>query len=318
MKPLQHSVAVASRTFSRNAELRSYILQHFSQVKFNDEGKSLAGGELVKFLSGCRGAIIALEKINEAIVRELPELRVLSKYGVGLDNIDQGALAKHGVQLGWTGGVNARAVSEIAVCLMIGALRQVFRTSRELALNKRWVNEGGTNLSGKTVGLVGCGFVGSDLAQILKALGCQILIHDILDKSEVARAVGGRQVLLDELLRSSDVVSLHVPSEPATFKMIDAPQLALMKPSALLINTARGPVVSEPAILVALNNQRLAGYATDVYDVEPPLESPLLDHPAFIGTPHIGGSSSEAIAAMGRSAVDNLHRLLAHQVPVTF
>jgi phosphoglycerate dehydrogenase-like enzyme len=298
-------IVVASRSFSQMPELRERLKSEFAHVRFNETGKSLAGGELVHFLKGADAAVIALEKVDDELLSQLPQLRMISKYGVGLNNLDQDAMKRRNVDLGWTGGVNRRSVTELTLSFMLGLSRHVWQSAQWLRAGT-WKTSGGTQISGKKIGIIGFGHIGTDLAPILKAFGCQLLVHDILDKSVDCGNVGARQVPLDELLQHSDIVTLHVPYEPSTHHLIGAPQLARMKKGAILINTSRGGIVDESALLAALKSGALAASGADVFVQEPNTESELLKLDNFWGTPHIGGSSREAILAMGNSAIDHL------------
>lgn len=309
-------VAVTSRSFSSHPVLRAELLARYSNVKFNDAGLTLRGSELIDFCRGCVKVITALETIDEHILAALPELKVIGKYGVGTDMLDKRAMVKYGVELGWTGGVNKRSVSELALCFMISLLRFVDASNREIR-SGAWKIRKGRYLSERTVGIVGCGHVGKDLACILSAFGCRLLAHDIEDYPDFYRSYNIEPVGLDELLQRSDVVTLHVPLTERSRNMITRQHLALMKEDAILINTARGGLVDEISLKDALANGRLAGAAFDVFAVEPPEDPELLNLTNFLSTPHIGGSAEEAILAMGRAAIDGLdnHALPSNDYP---
>lgn len=304
-------VAVTSRSFSRNPVLRQELLRRYEHVTFNDAGKQLEADSLVAFLSGHDKAITALERIDEAVLNRLPELKVIGKYGVGLDMIDLDAMRRHGVRLGWTGGVNKRSVSELVIAFSISLLRHVPAAHREV-LGGTWRQHVGNQLSGKTVGIIGCGHIGKDLIRMLQPFECPILVNDLLDFPEFYRQHKVEAVKLEELLVRSDVVTLHVPLDESTRDMMTAGRLGLMKPNAILINTARGGLVDEAALKTALQEGKLAGAAFDVFAQEPPEDRELLELPNFLVTPHIGGSAIEAILAMGRSAIDGLD---ANEIP---
>jgi D-3-phosphoglycerate dehydrogenase len=298
-------IAVTSRSFSRHPILRAELEERYADVRFNDEGVALRGEALVEFARGRRKLITALERIDEAFLEALPELEVISKYGVGTDMLDLAAMARHGVRLGWTSGVNRRSVSELAIAFMIALLHEVPAASLELR-SGTWRNRIGRQLSGRTVGIVGCGNIGKDLTLLLRVLGCPVLANDILDFPEFYAAHQVEPVGLDELLRRADVVTLHVPLDDSTRNLLSAERLALMKPGALLVNTARGGLVDEAALKTMLLEGRLAGAAFDVFATEPPDDPELLALPNFLATPHIGGSSEEAVLAMGRAAIRGL------------
>ncbi len=298
-------IAVTSRSFSQHPVLRAELLERYSNVRFNDEGLALKGEGLIEFARGRRKLIVALERIDETILAALPELEVLSKYGVGTDMLDKQALIRHGIRLGWTGGVNKRSVTELAIMFMISLLRQTPLASREVREGV-WKNRKGKQLSDRTVGIIGCGNIGKDLTPVLRAFGCKVLSHDILDFPEFYAAHQVEPVGLEELLRRSDIVTLHVPLDDSTRNMLSAERLALMKPEAILINTARGGLLDEAALKRVLMEGRLAGAGFDVFAAEPPEDLELLRLPNFLATPHIGGSSEEAILAMGRAAIKGL------------
>jgi D-3-phosphoglycerate dehydrogenase len=298
-------VAVTSRSFSRNPVLRKELMERYAQVTFNDAGLQLDGRQLIDFLSGHDKAITALERIDEIVLAQLPELKVIAKYGVGIDMIDLDAMRRHGKRLGWTGGVNRRSVSELVISFSIALLRHVPMANLEVRAGT-WRQHVGNQLSGKTIGVIGCGHIGKDLVRLLEPFECRILAHDIRDYADFYREYAVEAVSLEDLLRRSDVVTLHVPLDESTRNLLTAEHLALMRPTAILINAARGGMVDEVALKSALEDKRLAAAAFDVFAQEPPQNQGLLALPNFLATPHIGGSAVEAILAMGRAAIDGL------------
>jgi D-3-phosphoglycerate dehydrogenase len=298
-------IVVAARSFAKNATLRHELLARYGDATFNDSGRVLSGEPLIALLRGHDRAIVGLEPIDEDVLTAVPELRVISKYGVGLDAVDLKAIARHQVKLAWTGGVNRRSVAELTVMFAIALLHRVPQADRELRAGQ-WNPLVGRQLTGRMVGIVGCGHVGKDLVGLLKPYGCRVLANDIRDYREFYDAHHVEPVSLPQLLRESDVVTLHVPLDATTRGMIGAREIAQMKNSAILINAARGGLVDEQALHDALVNGRLAGAACDVFSHEPPVDAALLNLPVFLGTPHIGGSTEEAQLAMGRAAIEGL------------
>ncbi|HLY56616.1 MAG TPA: phosphoglycerate dehydrogenase [Stellaceae bacterium] len=298
-------IAVLSRTFSRHEVLRAELQARWSDIRFNDSDATLAGAALVEFLQGRERAIVALERIDRALLAQLPGLRIISKYGVGCDNIDLQACAERGVRVGWTGGVNRLAVAEFTLALIIAALRRIGEGALQLR-GDGFRQLLGRQLSGRTVGIVGCGFVGSELVRLLQPFGCRLLVHDIRDLRDFCARVGAEPVDLSTLLRRAEVVTLHVPATPATRQMIDAEALRLVRPDAVLINTARGGIVDEAALYEALVGKRLAAAAIDVFAVEPPVDRRLARLANVIATPHMAASTDEARLAMGRAAIEGL------------
>lgn len=303
--PNNTPIAVTSRSFSRNPILRAELLERYSTVRFNDEGIALKGQALIDFAQGQHKMITALETIDESFLSATPELKAISKYGVGTDMVDKVALARRGIRFGWTGGVNKRSVTELVISFMLSLLRHV--PSCNLQIREGiWKVQIGRQLTGRTVGIIGCGHIGKDLTHILNAFGCKILAHDILDFPEFYNANNVEAVNLETLLKRSDIVTIHVPLDDSTNNILSAEKLALMRSDAILINAARGGLVDETALKQMLINGQLAAAGFDVFAVEPPEDDELMQLPNFLSTPHIGGSSEEAILAMGRSAIDGL------------
>ena len=298
-------VAVCSRSFSKNPILRKELLERYPLTTFNDAGLSLKGDSLVEFLKGHDKAITALEVINGKILEQLPELQVVSKYGVGVDMIDMAAMYTYKKYLGWTGGVNCRSVSELVISFAIAMLRHVPAAHREV-LSGTWRQHVGSYLSGRTVGIIGCGHIGKDLTPLLKAFGCKVIVNDIRDYPDFYTAEDINPVSLETLLEQSDIVTIHTPLDNSTRNLLNAQRLSLLKPTAVLINAARGGLVDEVELKKMLQEKRLAAAAFDVFAVEPPQDKDLLELPNFLVTPHIGGSAQEAILAMGRAAINGL------------
>ena len=188
---------------------------------------------------------------------------------------------------------------------MLGLCRNVFSTGYPLKQSK-WEKEGGQQLTGKIVGVIGCGNIGSDLIQLLAPLQCNLLVCDIVDKSEFCRKHNAAQTSLENLISKSEIVSLHVPLTSLTKKMVNKSFLDQMKLTAYLINTSRGDVVDQEALKTALLRGDIAGAALDVFVEEPPSDEEFLSLPNLMVTPHIGGNAKEAVEAMGRSAIEHL------------
>jgi phosphoglycerate dehydrogenase-like enzyme len=298
-------VAVCSRSFSKNIVLRAELLTCYAQVTFNDAGLQLEGDCLVEFLSGHDKAITALETLDDYVLSRLPELQVIGKYGVGINMIDLNAMRQYGKRLGWTAGVNRRSAAELTLGFVIMMLRHVPAANREV-LAGIWQQHTGGLLTGRAVGIIGCGHIGKDLVKLLQPFGCTILVNDIRDYSDFYAEHGIVALSLDELLGRADIVTLHVPLDDSTSGLLSATRLALMKPSAILINAARGGLVDEVALRHALMKKRIAAAAFDVFADEPPSDTELLNLPNFLATPHMGGSAEEAIIAMGRAAIKGL------------
>ena len=196
------SVAVTSRSFSRHPELRALVLKRYSDAKFNDEGLSLHGNSLIEFLTGYEKAITALERIDSSILSQLPNLKVISKFGVGLDMIDLHALKKYGVKFNWSGGVNKRSVSELVVSFAIALLHRAVFANSEVKKGK-WYQRKGFQLSNCTFGIIGFGHIGKDLVKLLKPFDCTILAHDIRNFKEFYKKNKVKSVGIEELIKKS-------------------------------------------------------------------------------------------------------------------
>jgi phosphoglycerate dehydrogenase-like enzyme len=299
------SIAVTSRSFSRHPILRAELGAKYSNVRFNDDGLSLSSGALIEFLSGADRAITALEIIDANILEKLPQLKVISKYGVGIDMLDLPAMVERGICLGWTGGVNKRSVSELVIAFAISLLRHIPTITAEVCAGT-WRQTIGRQISDQVFGIIGCGHVGKDLGQLLRAFGCRVLAHDILEFPDYYASTGIEPADLDTLLQTADIVTLHLPLDHSTKNILSAQKLALMPNHAMLINAARGSLVDEDAVKSMLKEGKLAGAAFDVLHSEPPTDFELINLPNVIVTPHIGGSAEEAILNMGRAAIAGL------------
>jgi D-3-phosphoglycerate dehydrogenase len=301
------TIAVASHSFPKNATLRRELLARYPQATFNETGRPLAGEHLISFLRGHTKAITGLEVLDDVVFESVPEVRLVSKYGVGLDTIDVDAARRHGVEIRWTPGVNKTAVAELTVCLMIALCRRLIPVVADVKAGA-WRHEGGRQLSSATVGIVGCGHVGQQVARLCRAFGATVFAHDIREYGAFYSETGVRPVSLETLLSDSDIVTLHVPLDSSTRGLIGAKELAKMRRGSFLVNTARGGVVNESALADALSEGRLGGAAADVFEVEPPQRSGLLAIREFVPTPHMGGGTQEAVLAMGRAAIAGLDR----------
>ena len=298
-------VKVANITFSKNKKLREILNYHFTDVTFNDLGKRYNGDDLIDFLYGADMAIIGLEHINENILKNLPSLKFISKYGVGLDNIDLKACEKYNVQIGWTQGLNIVSVAEIVIGYMLSLSRNIYLTSNMLKKNI-WLKDGGNELSGKTVGIIGLGNIGQKVVEFLKPFNCTILVNDIVERDSFIEKNNLIKSSKDLIYKKSDIISIHTPLTNKTFELINKVSLKKMKKNTILINTARGGIVSEDDLYWALTNGIISSAALDVYSSEPPTNMSLINLDNLICTPHIAGNSIQSVMRMGESAIKHL------------
>ena len=298
-------VAVTPPAFCKSQSLKTELLGHFPNAVFNEKDRYLSGPDLVDFLTDADAALIGRDPINTELIRSLPKLRMISKYGVGLDNLDPEALSRARIELRVTSGTNRRSVAELALGFMIGLCHNMSSGSEELKSGS-WRREGGQELTGKSIGIIGCGNVGQELVRLLQPFQCRIWVHDIADRSKFCRKFGAVETGFEEIIEEVDILTLHVPLTENTENLIDKSVLATMKPSAFLINTSRGRVVNQGDLHQALVSGEIAGAGLDVFWEEPPIETEFLQLPNLMVTPHIGGNARESIDAMGRAAIQNL------------
>ncbi|MGW7278514.1 hydroxyacid dehydrogenase [Streptomyces sp. NPDC054844] len=255
-------------------------------------------------------------RVDEAALAAAPRLRVVARAGVGLDNVDVGAATRHGVLVANAPLSNVLSVAELTIGLILTLMRNVVPAGSALRAG-RWERSRhqGVELAGRTVGIVGLGHVGTLVARRLAAFDVEAIAYDPYVPQSHARSVGVTLTDLDELMSRSDVVTVHLPKSPATTGLIGDRELRLAKPSMLLVNTARGGIVDETALAVALKEERLAGAALDVFAIEPAVGNPLLDFPNVLATPHLGAGTHEAQGRAGRDAVSAVLRVLSGERP---
>lgn len=305
-------IKVATVAFSKNTHLVKSLQKEFPGAVVNTAGIRFSGEELVNYLTGADGVIVGLENVTGELLDRIPTVKVISKFGVGLDNIDLEACRQRNIPVGWTGGVNRHSVAEMSLGFMLMLLRNLYISSNQLKKTD-WNKNGGTSLYGKTIGIIGLGHIGQQLVALLEPFQCTILANDIEDRSAYAAQTGIRLVSKEQLYAESDIISVHTPLSVQTNQLFDLTVFSKMKPTAYLINTARGGIVNETDLKQALVTNMIAGAALDVYETEPPADRELLSLPNLICTPHIGGNSNEAVIAMGLSAIEHLIHFRDHQ-----
>ena len=299
-------VAVPSISFSQHETLRAELLAEFPDTKFNEESRRQSEAELTEWLKGCDAAIMGLEPLTASMLDQLPDLKVISRMGVGVDNVDPDLLRERGIRMGWTGGTNSLSVAELTISFAIAALRHMAPLNHEMRAGERPRHRMGRHLSGRVVGLHGCGHVGKQVVRLLRPFECTVLACDIRDYPDFYAEYGVTPVSMGDLLQRAEVLSLHVPLNDTTRGLYDAETLDRIQLGAVLINTCRGNIVDEQALKERLCDGRLAAACMDAFAVEPPTDDELLNAPNFFATPHIGGSAEEARLEMGRAAIRGL------------
>ncbi|MDP8982783.1 MAG: hydroxyacid dehydrogenase [Acidobacteriota bacterium] len=283
-------------------------LREFAALEYFD---TLPGSEAA-LIDRIRDAEVVINvrsssRFTQDVFRQCPGLKLVSLWGTGTDNVDLAGAAKHGVTITNTPGVSAFSVAEHALALMLAAARTI--PAQDAAVRGgAWPRGQGIELRGKTLGIVGLGAIGRRFAELGQAIGMRVVAWTMHPNP----GMGIELTELDELLRSSDVVSIHVRLSPQTTGLIGTRQFGLMKPSALLINTARGAIVEEAALVDALGTKRIAGAGLDVFTSEPlPPGHPLTQLPNVVLTPHSAGITPEALEAGLQMAIENVWSFLA-------
>ncbi len=250
-------------------------------------------------------------QVDDALMASAPRLRVIGRAGVGVDNIDAEAATRRGIVVMNTPGANAVAVAELTLGLMLAMARELPRANAALHAGK-WEKKSlaGTELRGKTLGILGLGRIGLEVAKRARAFGMALIGHDPFVAPAVAREHEVRLVYPEELFRASDYLSLHVGLTPQTHGIVNAASLALMKPTARIVNCARGELIDTEALAAALKTNQLAGAALDVFEQEPLTTSPLFGMDRVLLTPHIAGSTAEAQEAVGIQIAEQVRAYL--------
>lgn len=294
------SVAVATHPFGEIDDAPLRLLREAGlELSLNPLRRKLRPEELAAFLARTRAdAVIAsTERYDAALLDQVPHLRLVARTGIGLDNVDLDAARARGVAVTYTPEAPSDSAAELTVGLLLGLARHIAAADR-LVRQGRWERKIGVLLKDRTVGIVGLGRIGARVARLLRPFGCRLLATDI-DPAAGARAadLGVSLVALDDLLAAADAVTLHVPLTPLTRGLVGAPALARLRPGALLVNTSRGEVLDEPALLAALQAGHLGGAALDVF-CEEPYTGPLAARDDVLLTCHMGSCSDEGRRAM--------------------
>ncbi|MBI2965985.1 MAG: lactate dehydrogenase [Chloroflexi bacterium] len=258
---------------------------------------------------------------SDDVLRAGKKVRLLQLGSAGYDGINVALAGELGIPVASASGTNAQGVAELAVTLMLGVYRHLIDMDRDTR-DGRWVTPltVGTDsfeVLNKTIGIVGLGHIGGTVARLLQGFDPTLLYYDIVPKPEVEKRFGVRRVTLDELLKQSDIVTLHVPLTPRTRHMIGTLELSLMKEAAVLINTCRGPVVDEKALYDALAKRRIWGAGLDVFETEPvDAGNPILKLDNVIVAPHAAGKTAESFPRRARFGFENMQRVLAGKPPL--
>ncbi len=305
-------------------------LGRYGQVSyegFGDQKRLLAGRKLVRALAGVDIFVTEVDQVRARVLEDVDRLRVIACCRADPVNIDVEAATERGIPVLNAPGRNAHAVADLTLALMLMSLRrlpQAMDIVRQaegpqgmVKMAVAFFNLKGSELWGKTVGIIGLGAVGREVAKRLRGFDVELIVYDPYVSQEVVDSYGGHRVELDTLLMESDVVTLHAPVTEETRGMLGCREFGLMKPGAYLINTARAELADEEALCQALGKCKIAGAALDVFAEEPPpADHPLLQLPNVIATPHIGGNTHEIAVHQSRMVVSDLELLFRGERPL--
>jgi len=317
MKPLKECKVLVTPTSygSQNPALKTELEELVGEVVYNKTGKPLTSNQLKEMLSGVDGMIAGLDDLDQAALESASDLRIIARYGVGYNNVDLDAASARGIVVTNTPGANAVSVAELTIALILNMLRPIIPAVAGTKSGS-WPRFKGFSLEGKTVGLVGCGAIGRETAKRLAGFGAEILAFDLFPDHQFAKKHLLEYTDLDELLSKSDIVSLHLPGTPETEGFVNEGFLSKMKKGAWLVNTARGDLIDEAALISAIEGGYISGAALDVYQDEPPSkDNPLLAMEQVITTPHMGAHSDSATNNMGRIALEECLTVLKGEEP---
>ena len=274
----------------------------------------ISSEEFLALLDGIDGTIAGIEQYNPQVFAG-SDLKVVARIGVGFDQVDMKAATEHGVAVTITPGTNEHSVAEQAIALITAVFRDTARRDREIR-DGQWRRNSPRRLAGNTIGLLGLGRIGRAMIPRCQGLGLDVIGYDPFAKPEMADELGIKLCTFDEVISQSDIVSLHMPCTAETTNLMNAETFAKMKPDSVLINTARGGLVDEDALVAALTDGPLFGASLDVCKKEPlPADSPLREHGNIVFSPHLGGIDQTALDAMGKMAAECVVEVLNGRWP---
>lgn len=301
-------VLITPRSFGKTDPIAFDMLQSAGiEIVRNPTGSILSAEQMMILLADCDGVILGVDPLNDGILASAPRLKAVAKYGVGMDNIDLPACKARGIRVSKTVGANAEAVADYAFALMLALARQVLPID-SMCRQDQWQKLTTVDVYGRTLGLFGFGAIGRGVARRASGFGMTTLAYDVCWDEDYATANRIIRATPDEICRQADFISLHLPLLPETAHLIDERRLSMMKPTAILVNTARGGLVDEAALLRALSEKRLYGAGLDVFETEPPADKSWYALRNVILGSHCAASTYGATEQMGRMAVENIIR----------
>lgn len=303
--------AVTFGTFNKETVKR--LEEADCEVKLNPFGRPLNSEEMLVFAKDADAIILGNDKLPREVMSRLCNLKIIAKHGVGVDAIDRTCAHEMGIVVTNAPATNSEEVADLAFGFILDIARVLNRTENETR-NRQWLKYPGISLYQKTIGIIGVGNIGLATAKRATGFSMKILGVDLVEREE-AKIIGVQYVDLNTLLRESDIISLHVPLNDGTMQMIGDNEFNLMKQNVILVNTARSKCINHESLDRALLSGKLFGFASDVFDYEPPAWQPYFDYSNVLLTTHIGGTTFESNRRMGNKAVDNVLAVKVEENP---
>ncbi len=304
---MSHHILVTARSFANTAGAHQDMLrENGCHLDLRAASHPYKAEQLREMIAGYDGVILGLDACDASVIERADKLKVISRYGVGVDAVDLQAAARKNIIVTNTPGANMLGVSELTLGLLFALARQIPQVAAA-AKAGAWMRPKGWELSGKTLGVIGFGAIGRDVGKKAAALGMKVITFDPFWKGEMP---GVESVALERLISEADVISLNCALTPDTANLINSERIAQMKDGAYIINTARGELVDEDALYNGLKTGKLGGAAIDAFRVEPPIGNPLLSLDNFIAIPHLGATTGESVERMAIMAAQNLLTVL--------
>jgi D-3-phosphoglycerate dehydrogenase / 2-oxoglutarate reductase len=298
-----------------NPNLRSDLEAQVGEVVYNPFGRPMTQEELQKYLHDIDGFIAGVDPIDRSVIEKANKLKVIARYGVGVDRVDVKAAHEVGIVVTYTPGANSVSVAELAIGLMLSLSRSI-PAANDSTKKGEWQRVSGVSLEGKTIGLLGFGAIGKLVARRLTGFDCRVIVYDPKPDLAAIKELGIELLSMEEVITQSDFLSLHLPVLPETKNLVNSEFLSKMKKGSYLVNTARGELIDETALYQAIKDGKIRGAALDTFAVEPPgANNPLLSLREVIVTPHSGAHTDGATNAMGQMALSDCLAVLSGKAP---
>jgi D-3-phosphoglycerate dehydrogenase len=282
-------------------------------VVYCQAGRVPDENELIRLVPGVVGWLAGVEVVTPAVINAARDLKVISRNGVGVDNLPLAALAERDIAVRVARGANSRGVAELAIALMLAAMRQIPLADNGIK-HGQWPRKIGREMRGRNIGVVGCGAIGSEVARLCHALGAKPLVYDVA--SELAASLSFAQAVdFATLIAESDIITLHSPGSADGAALLGPDEFSAMRPGVVLVNTARASLVDQVALRSALDSGQVASYAVDAFSEEPPCDLSIVSDPRVIATSHIGGYTAESVDRSTTIALANILDVLESAVP---